>query len=157
MEKLPLLPLKNVAVFPELIHALIVGRPASLAAVKAAVESNREVLTVLQKDPNDERPSRDGLYDIGTVATVTRIEQRDGGAQVIVRGRRRVRLHGMAQANDSDDETASYMEVDIESLTLPALPDDTEERAKASALIRDNLETARRIAHLASPQNAQNA
>ena len=157
MDKLPLLPLKNVAVFPELIHALIVGRPASLAAVKAAVEDNREVLTVLQKDPNDERPERDGLHDIGTVATVTRIEQRDGGAQVIVRGLRRVRLHGMAKANDGDDEATSYIEVEIEDLSLPTLPDDTEERAKASALIHDNLETARRIAHMASPQNAQNA
>ena len=157
MEKLPLLPLKNVAVFPELIHALIVGRPASLAAVKAAVEDNREVLTVLQKDPNNERPERDGLYDIGTVATVTRIEQRDGGAQVIVRGLRRVRLHGMAQANDGDEETTSYIEVEIEDLSIPTLPEATEERAKASALIRDNLETARRIAHMASPQNAQNA
>ncbi|MCY4059897.1 MAG: endopeptidase La [Gammaproteobacteria bacterium] len=157
MEKLPLLPLKNVAVFPELIHALIVGRPASLAAVKAAVEDNREVLTVLQKDPNNERPERDGLYDIGTVATVTRIEQRDGGAQVIVRGLRRVRLHGMAKANDSDEETTSYIEVEVEDLSIPTLPEATEERAKASALIRDNLETARRIAHMASPQNAQNA
>jgi len=157
MEKLPLLPLKNVAVFPELIHALIVGRPASLAAVKAAVEDNREVLTVLQKDPNNERPERDGLYDIGTVATVTRIEQRDGGAQVIVRGLRRVRLHGMAPANDGDEESASYIEVEVEDLSIPTLPEATEERAKASALIRDNLETARRIAHMASPQNAQNA
>ena len=157
MDKLPLLPLKNVAVFPELIHALIVGRPASLAAVKAAVEDNREVLTVLQKDPNDERPERNGLYDIGTVATVTRIEQRDGGAQVIVRGLRRVRLHGMAPADDSNEESTSYIEVEVEDLSLPTLPDDTEERAKASALIHDNLETARRIAHMASPQNAQNA
>ena len=156
MEKLPLLPLKNVAVFPELIHALIVGRPASLAAVKAAVEADREVLTALQKDPNDERPDRDGLHDIGTVATVTRIEQREGGAQVIVRGLRRVRLHGMAPVNDGDDKT-SYIEVEIEDLPLPTLPDDSAARAKASALIRDNLETARRIAHMASPQNAQNA
>ena len=146
MQKLPLLPLKNVAVFPELIHALIVGRPASLAAVKAAVDGNREVLTVLQQDPNDERPERDGLYDIGTAATVTRIEQRDGGAQVIVRGLRRVRLHGMAKANDGGDESTSPVEVEVENLSLPTLPDEAEGRAKASALIRDNLDTARRIA-----------
>ena len=154
MKKLPLLPLKNVAVFPELIHALIVGRPASLAAVKAAVEADREVLTVLQKDPNDERPSREGLYDVGTVATVTRIEQREGGAQVIVRGLRRVRLHGMSRTGD---DAAAYVEVEVEGLPLPEIPEAAEERAKASALIRDNLDTARRIAHMASPQNTQNA
>ncbi|MYA16447.1 MAG: endopeptidase La, partial [Gammaproteobacteria bacterium] len=156
MSKLPLLPLKNVAVFPELIHALIVGRPASLAAVKAAVEGNREVLTVLQKDPNDEHPARDGLFDIGTVATVTRIEQREGGAQVIVRGLRRVRLLEMTRAN-GDDEATAYVEVEVEDLPPPTLPESSEERAKASALIRDNLDTARRIAHMASPQNSQNA
>ena len=156
MSKLPLLPLKNVAVFPELIHALIVGRPASLAAVKAAVEDNREVLTVLQKDPNDEQPARDGLFDIGTVATVTRIEQREGGAQVIVRGLRRVRLLEMTRAN-GDDEATAYVEVEVEDQPLPTLPESSEERAKASALIRDNLDTARRIAHMASPQNSQNA
>ena len=157
MSKLPLLPLKNVAVFPELIHALIVGRPASLAAVKAAVEDDREVLTVLQKDPNDETPSREGLYDIGTVATVTRIEQREGGAQVIVRGLRRVRLKAMSPVNDGDDDSTAYVEAEVENLPLPVLPDDSEARAKASALMRDNLETARRIAHMASPQNTQNA
>ena len=119
MSKLPLLPLKNVAVFPELIHALIVGRPASLAAVKAAVEDDREVLTVLQKDPNDETPSREGLYDIGTVATVTRIEQREGGAQVIVRGLRRVRLKAMSPANDGDDDSTAYVEAEVEDLPPP--------------------------------------
>ena len=157
MHKLPLLPLKNVAVFPELIHALSVGRPTSLAAVKTAVQHEREVLTVLQKDPNEERPDREGLYDIGTVSSVTRVEQRESGAQVIVRGLRRVRLHGMALANDGDDEAGSYFEVEFEELPLPSLPTEGEERAKASALVRDNLETARRIAHLASPQNPQNA
>lgn len=165
MSKLPLLPLKNVAVFPELIHALIVGRPASLAAVKASVEGNREVLTVLQKNPNDEHPARDGLYDIGTVATVTRIEQREGGAQVIVRGLRRVRLLGMTRVNgeqgdeggEGDKEATAYIEVDVEDLPLPTLPESSEERAKAAALIRDNLDTARRLAHMASPQNSQNA
>ena len=157
MHKLPLLPLKNVAVFPELIHALSVGRPTSLAAVKTAIQHEREVLTVLQKDPNEERPDREGLYDIGTVSSVTRVEQRESGAQVIVRGLRRVRLHDMALANDGDDEAGSYFEVEFEELPLPSLPTEGEERAKASALIRDNLETARRIAHLASPQNPQNA
>ncbi len=160
MPKLPLLPLKNVAVFPELIHALIVGRPASLAAVKAAVEADREVLTVLQKDPADERPSRTGLYDIGTVATVTRIEQRDGGAQVIVKGLRRVRVHGTSRADGGDhgdDDATVYVEAEVEELPLPTLPESSEKRAKAAALIRDNLETARRIAHMASPQGSQNA
>jgi len=156
--KLPLLPLKDVAVFPELIHALIVGRPASLAAVKVAMDQDREILTVLQKDPNDERPGRDGLYDIGTISTVTRVEQRDSGAQVIVRGLHRVRLGDMHVVQSGDEgKEVRYVEVEVEKLPQPTLPESGEERAKAMALVRDNLETARRIAHLASPQNPQNA
>ena len=161
MPKLPLLPLKDVAVFPELIHALIVGRPASLAAVKTAVEQDREILTVLQRDPNEERPGRDGLYDIGTVSMVTRVEKRDSGAQVIVRGLRRVRLHDLfpplSGESGANEGGPLHAEVEVEELSLPSLPKAGEERAKATALIRDNLDTARRIAHLASPQNTQNA
>ena len=156
MPTLPLLPLKDVAVFPELIHALIVGRPASLAAVKASVEQDREILTVLQKDPNEERPGRDDLYDVGTVSTVTRVEKRDSSAQVIVRGLRRVRLVGFVPPDTEDDGTR-HASVEVEELPLPVLAESGEERAKAMALVRDNLETARRIAHLASPQNPQNA
>ena len=83
-QTLPLLPLKNVAIFPELIQALIVGRPASLAAVKVAIDHDRKLVTVLQKDRDQENPDREDLFDIGTLANVTRVEQRDGGAQVIV-------------------------------------------------------------------------
>ena len=146
MQKLPLLPLKNIAIFPELIQALIVGRPASLAAVKAAIDQDRELVTVLQKDPNEEKPDRDGLFDVGTLATVTRVEQRDGGAQVIVRGMRRVRLHGMV-AVDGDNP---LVEVEVEELATPTVPDDGEQRAKANALIRENLDIARQIAHIMS-------
>ena len=145
-QTLPLLPLKNIAIFPELIQALIVGRPASLAAVKAAIDGDRELVTVLQKDRDQEKPERDGLFDIGTLATVTRVEQRDGGAQVIVRGIRRVRLHGISVAEAED----APVEVQVEALPTPALPEVGEERAKAAALIRENLDIARQIAHIMS-------
>ena len=145
-QTLPLLPLKNIAIFPELIQALIVGRPASLAAVKTAIDHDRELITVLQKDRDQEKPDRDGLFDIGTLATVTRVEQRDGGAQVIVRGIRRVRLLGI-RVPEAEDAT---VEADVEALPTPALPDDGEERAKAGALIRENLDIARQVAHIMS-------
>ncbi len=147
--KLPLLPLKNVAVFPQLIQALIVGRVASLAAVKAATERDCEILTVLQKDPNDERPNCEGLYGVGTVSTVTRVEQRDGGAQVIVRGLRRVRLLAVSPAEGN----APLVEAEVENLPTPTIPEAGEERAKAIVLIRENLDIARQIAHIMS-QNA---
>ncbi len=147
---LPLLPLKNVTVFPALIQALIVGRTASLAAIKAAVEGDGQLLTVLQKNPEDEHPDRAGLYDIGTISTVTRVEQREGGAQVIVRGIGRARLHGLsAPANDDAPVVAQ-----IERLPTLKVPPSGEERAKAIALMKENLDMARQIARVMS-QNAE--
>ena len=178
-QSLPLLPLKNVTVFPELIQALIVGRAASLAAIKAAAEGDGRICTVLQKDPNDEHPQRDALFDVGTLCKVTRVEQRDGGAQVIVRGVERVRIEalasqapeqpaqepaqkktarktrGKARAKDAEQSSqgetdASFVEAIVSPLPTVALPEDGEARAKAAALLRENLEVARRIAHIMS-------
>ena len=146
LQKLPLLPLKNIAVFPELIQALIVGRPASLAAVKVAIDNDRELVAVLQRDRDEEKPDRQGLHNIGTVATVTRVEQRDGGAQVIVRGKRRVRLHDMVAAEGDNP----LVEMAVEDLPTPTIPDAGEERAKATAMVRENLDIARQIAHIMS-------
>ena len=145
-QTLPLLPLKNVAIFPELIQALIVGRPASLAAVKVAIDSDRKLVTVLQKDRDQENPDREGLFDVGTLATVTRVEQRDGGAQVIVRGVRRVRVEALS-ASAAEDAPA---EIEVVELPTPVLPEDGEERAKATALVRENLDIARQVAHIMS-------
>ncbi len=143
---LPLLPLKNVTVFPALIQALIVGRAASLAAIKAAVEGDGRILTVLQKNPEDEHPERDGLYDIGTVSTVTRVEQRDGGAQVIVRGVARARLHRMS-VPQAEDQPAL---VEVKKLTELCVPRTGEKRAKAVALMKENLDIARQITRVVS-------
>ncbi len=145
-QTLPLLPLKNVAIFPELIQALIVGRPASMAAVKVAVDQDRKLVTVLQKDRDQENPDREGLFDIGTLANVTRVEQRDGGAQVIVRGVCRVRVQAL-NAPTGEDAPA---EVEVVELPTPALPEGGEERAKATALVRENLDIARQVAHIMS-------
>ena len=144
--KLPLLPLKNVTVYPELIQALIVGRPASLVSIKAALDGDNTVLTVLQKDPDDEHPAREALYDVGTISKITRVEQRDGGAQVIVRGVRRARLGDLTAA---EGETP-LVEVDVEELPTLTLPEDAEERAKATALMRENLDIAKRVAQIMS-------
>ena len=142
----PLLPLKNVTVFPALIQALIVGRAASLAAIKAAVDGDGKLLTVLQRNPDDEHPDREGLHDVGTVSTVTRVEQREGGAQVIVRGLERVRLHGVTPPANDDAPVL----VQVEALPALAVPPTGEERAKAIALMKENLDITRQIARIMS-------
>ena len=89
---LPVLPLKNTVVYPQIIVPLAIGRAMSLAAVNSALDHGRELVAVAQRDPDEQQPERDGLYDVGTVVSISRIEKRDQGAQIIVQGLRRVRL-----------------------------------------------------------------
>ena len=112
MSFLPVLPLLNTVLYPQIVVPLSVGRHKSLAAIKAASDSGRELITVAQKDAEQDDPGIDDLHQIGTVSIISRIEKRDGGAQVIVQGSRRVRLLAVA------DET-EFMAIEYEE--LPAL------------------------------------
>ena len=69
-ESYPLLPLREVVVFPHQPMSLIVGRARSLAAVTAANERDREVFLVAQRDGNVAEPSRDEVYAFGTIARI---------------------------------------------------------------------------------------
>jgi ATP-dependent Lon protease len=143
--KLPVLPLKNTVVYPQIIVPLAVGRSMSLAAVNAALERGRELIAVAQRDPEEQRPERPGLYDVGTVVTITRMEKRDQGAQIIVQGLRRVRL---GEAEWQGDQLLVVAE------PLPVLtmydPDDA---AAVDALARENLALAQTIAELFDQEN----
>ena len=140
-ESYPVLPLKNTVVYPQIVIPLAVGRPKSLAAVNAGIESGRRIVTVAQKQATIEDPSRDDLFPIGTIATINRVEKREKGAQVIVQGVERIRL---GPAIDS----SSHLEVEYErlpSLSMEALGDTA---ASVDALLRENLELSKRIASL---------
>jgi len=144
--KLPVLPLKNTVVYPQIIVPLAVGRSMSLAAVNNALEHGRELVTVAQRDPAEEQPQRTGLYDVGTVVTITRIEKRDKGAQIIVQGLRRVRL---GECTWQDDRLLADTEPSPE-LSMDHLGDD---RARVEALVRENLELAQNIAQMFDQEN----
>ena len=144
MPTLPLLPLKNLVIFPTLVAPVAVGRTRSLASVKASANGSREVIVVLQRDPEAEEPTQEELHEIGTLCTVSRVEERNGGAQVIVQGNQRVRI-------DSVDEVDDYLSVaftPIDDLSI-SLDDDVEPRIEA--LHREVLELARDIANSLNP------
>jgi ATP-dependent Lon protease len=145
--RLPVLPLKNTVVYPQIVVPLAVGRPMSLAAVNAALEHGRELVAVAQRDPEEEHPQRAGLYDIGTVVTITRMEKRDQGAQIIVQGLRRVRLGEATWLGEQ-------LLVDTEALPVPDMGEGSDDDAAAvDALIRENLALAQSIAELFDPDN----
>ena len=144
MPTLPLLPLKNLVIFPTLVAPVAVGRARSLASVKVSANGAREVIVVLQRDPEAEEPTREELHEFGTLCTVSRVEERNGGAQVILQGNQRVRI-------DSVDEVDDYLSVvytPIDDLSIN-LDDDVEPRIEA--LHREVLELARNIANSLNP------
>jgi len=143
---LPILPLKNTVVYPEIIVPLAVGRPMSLAAVTAAMERGRELIAVAQRDPEADAPEREGLHDVGTIVQVTRIEKRDQGSQIIVQGMRRVRLG----AGRWDED---HLRVEYTSLPELSMDDLGADADSVTALVRENLDLAQRIALLFDPDN----
>ena len=145
---LPVLPLKDTVVYPQIVVPLAVGRPRSLAAIHAAMDQGREFIAVAQRDPDVDNPGLDDLYTVGTVAKISRIEQRDGGAQVIAQGDRRVRL----LAEVAHDE---YLCAEVEHLINLEHTESGPDGMEIDALLRVNRELAQRIAALYDSDNGQ--
>ncbi len=142
-ETYPVLPLKNTVVYPQIVIPLAVGRPKSLAAVNAGIESGRRIITVAQKQASIEDPSRDDLFAIGSIATINRVEKRDKGAQVIVQGMERIRLGTAINRR-------KHLEVEYERLPSLTMENLGEDATHVDALLRENLELSKRIAKLYS-------
>ncbi|MEI4508180.1 endopeptidase La [Sphingopyxis sp. CCNWLW253] len=89
----PLLPLRDIVVFPHMIVPLFVGRDRSVAALETAMESDKEIFLVAQLDPGEDDPQRDDLYDVGVIATVLQLlKLPDGTVRVLVEGKERAKL-----------------------------------------------------------------
>ncbi len=90
---LPLLPLRDVVVYPHLVIPLFVGRTKSVKALEIASEGNKQILLVAQKSPNNDEPDASDLYEVGTIATVLQmLKLPDGTVKVLVEGIRRARV-----------------------------------------------------------------
>ncbi|OEU60290.1 MAG: endopeptidase La [Desulfuromonadales bacterium C00003094] len=92
-EQLPLLPVRDTVVFPHMVLPLFVGRPASLAAIKQAMEENRLIFLVAQKTLGKEDPGKGDIYRTGTVATIMRmVKLNDGRVKILVQGLAKARI-----------------------------------------------------------------
>lgn len=90
---LPLLPLRDVVVFPHMVIPLFVGRPKSIKALETAMESGKSILLVAQKSAAKDEPSPDDLYTIGTIATILQmLKLPDGTVKVLVEGNQRANV-----------------------------------------------------------------
>ncbi|MEX2470517.1 MAG: endopeptidase La [Pseudohongiellaceae bacterium] len=89
----PLLPLRDVVVYPQIVQPLFVGRPKSIKALELAMASDKQVLLVAQKNASDDEPGADDLFSIGTIATILQlIRLPDGTVKVLVEGLNRAHI-----------------------------------------------------------------
>jgi ATP-dependent Lon protease len=97
-QTLPVLPLRDIVVFPQMIVPLFVGRDKSVAALATAMAADKEIFLVSQLDPAEDDPDREALYDLGVVATVLQLlKLPDGTVRVLVEGQRRASLAAMRE------------------------------------------------------------
>ncbi|MEX0624544.1 endopeptidase La [Saccharospirillum sp.] len=90
---LPLLPLRDVVVYPHMVIPLFVGREKSIAALQAAMDDGKKILLVAQRNASDDEPDQGDLYHVGTLATVLQLLRLpDGTVKVLVEGVDRVKI-----------------------------------------------------------------
>ncbi|MFC3713717.1 endopeptidase La [Sphingoaurantiacus capsulatus] len=90
---LPVLPLRDIVVFPQMIVPLFVGREKSVRALEAVMHGDKQVFLLSQLNPADEDPGREQLYEVGTLATVLQLlKLPDGTVKVLVEGQQRGRV-----------------------------------------------------------------
>src|SRR5690606_39209189 len=97
----PLLPLRDIVVFPGQVVPLFVGRDKSVAALEAAMTGEKDIFLVTQLEQNIDDPTRDDLYDVGVIAQVLQLlKLPDGTVRVLVEGQARARLKSLVEAAD---------------------------------------------------------
>jgi ATP-dependent Lon protease len=110
---LPVLPLRDIVVFPHMIVPLFVGREKSVRALEAVMKDDKQILLVAQKNAGQDDPGADDLFQIGTISTVLQLlKLPDGTVKVLVEGGRRARVAGYK-------ETAPYFEAFVEKIEEP--------------------------------------
>ncbi len=123
---LPLLPLRDIVVFPGMIVPLFVGRDKSVVALEQAMKSNKEIFLVAQLDPSEDDPTKDDLYNIGVTATIMQLlKLPDGTVRVLVEGKQRAELRDLIESDDN------YVEA-----TVTLVDEQSADGPEATALMR---------------------
>ena len=127
-EVLPVLPLRDIVVFPFMIVPLYVSRPNSIAAVDYALSQNRMILLVAQKNAQDEDPGADDIFRMGTVGIIMRmLKLPDGRLRILVQGVMRAKIESM-------DFSGPFIAASVQALREPEAQATT---IKAEALVRN--------------------
>jgi len=126
---IPVLPLRDVVVYPHMVIPLFVGREKSILALEAAMADNKKILLLAQKNAEVDDPAQEDLYHIGTLSTILQmLKLPDGTIKVLVEGGDRVTVDSLLETNE-------YYSAAIKLLEKPAVVDDRE----AEVLLRSVL------------------
>lgn len=118
--QIPVLPLRDVVVYPHMVLPLFVGREKSIQCLEAAMEQHKQIFLVAQKDATVEDPERGDLYEIGTLSTILQLlKLPDGTVKVLVEGEKRARIHKFVPGH-------AYFIADVEPLASDSSSDERE-------------------------------
>ncbi len=125
--EIPVLPLRDVVVYPHMVIPLFVGREKSIQCLDAAMDNNKQVMLVAQKQADTEEPGVDDLYQVGTIATILQLlKLPDGTVKVLVEGQQRAKINAFIE----DD----YFLAQAEYLLTPELDEKEQEVVVRSAI-----------------------
>ena len=125
---IPVLPLRDVVVYPHMVIPLFVGRDRSIQALQRAMEDDKRILLVAQKDAGQDNPTIDEIYRVGTVSTILQLlKLPDGTVKVLVEGGRRAQI-------DEFEEGESFL-----GASITALESGSEDEREIEALTRSLL------------------
>jgi len=123
---LPLLPLRDVVVFPHMVIPLFVGRPKSIKALESAMESERRIMLVAQKAAAKDEPSAEDMFDVGCVATILQmLKLPDGTVKVLVEGQQRAKVNSILDGEHHFTSNVTPVEPEV------ALPGDKTSEVEA--------------------------
>ena len=122
--EIPLLPLRDVVVYPHMVTPLFVGRGKSIEALERAMVNDKQVLLVAQKNPQQDDPQSEDLYSIGTIASILQLlKLPDGTVKVLIEGRERASI-------DSIEEAGGFLKATVDIISSPSI-----EGAEARAMV----------------------
>lgn len=127
LSAIPILPLRDVVVYPHMVIPLFVGREKSIQALEAAMDNGKQILLVAQKSAAKDEPTQEDLYEIGTVSSILQLlKLPDGTVKVLVEGNKRARIinylgqeeYFTAQIKELDEEVVDERESEVLVRTL---------------------------------------
>ena len=125
--EIPVLPLRDVVVYPHMVIPLFVGREKSIQCLEAAMDNNKQVLLVAQKKAETDEPTIEDLFDVGTVATILQLlKLPDGTVKVLVEGQQRAKIDRFVEGD--------FFSAEAQYLITPELDEREQEVIVRSAI-----------------------